>query len=62
MGGHSCNPLFLIMGWGAATEGSLNRVLPKCVSIHPPPSPLLHLAHLVYVFMPYREGEGKAQG
>lgn len=30
--------------------------------IIPVSSPLLHPAHLVYVFVPYREGEGEAQG
>lgn len=54
--------LFWNMGQGAAMEGSLSRVLLERVLIHPSPSPLLHLAHLVYVFVPYREGEGEAQG
>lgn len=51
---------FHSMGWRAATEGNLSKVLPESVPIHPSPSPLP--AHLVYVFVPYREGEGEAQG
>lgn len=45
------------LGWGAAPEGRGSSV-----SFHSSPSRLLRLAHLVYVFVPYREGEGEAQG
>lgn len=40
----------------------MSRILPGCVSIRSLPSPLPLLSHLVYVFVPYREGEGEAQG